>query len=345
MDLTNDQGEVTSHLQGLLSRSIKLMEYGIKPVFVFDGKPPELKAGELEKRRERAKEAQEALEKATEQGDEEKMAMYSKRVMRVSKEQNEDAKKLLRLMGVPVVEAPSEAEAQCAELCKSGKVYGTGTEDMDALTFGTTILLRNLTASEARKLPVQEIDLKKVLEGMAITMDQFIDICILCGCDFTDSIKGIGPKKAYMYIKKYGNIEGVIKNMPDHHKVPDLFPFEQVRKIFKQPEVTPGADVEIKFGECDEEGLTKFLVEEKKFDATRVQNAIAKLKGTRKQASQGRLDTFFPVVGKTTSSTAQKNKKAAASKGKKGASTPKKQPVTGKRKREDDDDSKKKKSK
>src|SRR5205085_1763017 len=136
-------------------------------------------------------------------GDEERMNMLSKRTIRVSKEQTEDAKKLLQLMGVPIVEAPSEAEAQCAELCRSGKVYGTGTEDMDALTFGTTILLRHLTFSEARKLPIQEIDLKKVLEGMGVTMDQFIDICILCGCDFTDSIKGIGPKKAFQYIKKY----------------------------------------------------------------------------------------------------------------------------------------------
>jgi flap endonuclease-1 len=344
MDLTNDAGEITSHLQGLLSRSIKMLEIGIKPVFVFDGKPPELKSGELEKRREKAKNAQEELNKATEQGDEEAMAMYSKRVVRVSKEQTEDAKRMLRLMGIPVVEAPSEAEAQCAELCKKGKVYGTATEDMDALTFGTSILLRHVTASESRKLPIQEIDLQKVLEGMEITMDQFVDICILCGCDFTDSIYGIGPKKALQYVKQHGNIEGVMKNaLKEKNKIPAFFPIDQVRQIFKHPEVTPAEELDLKFTDPDEEGLTKFLVEEKKFDPTRVSNAIGKLKATRKQGQQGRLDTFFKVVGKSTSSTAQKNKDAA----KKDKKTQKKGGAlfSGKRKREDEPATKNKKSK
>jgi flap endonuclease-1 len=346
MDLTNDQGEITSHLQGLLSRTIKFLENGIKPVYVFDGKPPELKSGELEKRREKAKDAQEQLDQATEQGDEERMNMLSKRTIRVSKEQTEDAKKLLRLMGVPVIEAPSEAEAQCAELCKSGKVYATATEDMDALTFGTSILLRHFTFSEARKLPIQEIDLNKVLEGMDITMAQFVDICILCGCDFTDSIRGIGPKKAYSYIKKYNNIEGVLKNMPTQHKAPEKFPFSEVRTIFNQPEVIKGEDIDLKWEEVDEEGLKQFLVKEKKFDETRVQNAIAKLKATRKQGSQGRLDSFFNVIGKSTSSTLLKNKKAAAAqKNKKGATSKKGNTVTGKRKREDETGGKKKKIK
>jgi len=336
--LTNEAGEITSHLQGLLGRTIKLLEYGIKPVFVFDGKAPELKSGELEKRREKLKEAKEGLEKAEENGDDEAKNMYFKRTVRVSKEQTDDAKKLLKLMGIPVIEAPSEAEAQCAELAKTGKVFATGTEDMDALTFGTSVLLRQLTNPEGK---VREYNLEKILEGMEITMDQFIDICILCGCDFTDSIKGIGPKKALQYIKKYNDIEGVIKNMPAQHKVPDKFPYERVREIFKKPEVIKGEEIDLKWTDVDEKGLIEFLVNDKKFNETRVANAIDKLKATYKQGSQGRLDTFFQVVGKSTSSTLDKNKKAAEDakkKGKKGAKSKATASKAGTKRKADDED-------
>merc|ERR1719330_39604 len=132
----NEDGQVTSHIIGMLTRTIKLMESGIKPVYVFDGKPPELKLGELDARRAKRNEATANLEKAKE---------------RVTREQNEETKRLLRLMGVPVVEAPSEAEATCAALCRDGKVYAAATEDADCLTFGTKILIRNLMAAEAQK--------------------------------------------------------------------------------------------------------------------------------------------------------------------------------------------------
>lgn len=129
-----------------------MLEMGLKPLYVFDGKPPEMKSSELEKRKERVEQAKQEMEKAEEAGDEDRLVQLSKRTIRVSKEQAEDAKKLLRFIGVPVIEAPSEAEAQCAELAKAGLVFATGTEDMDALTFGTPTLLRHLTFSEARKV-------------------------------------------------------------------------------------------------------------------------------------------------------------------------------------------------
>ena len=148
--LTNDEGETTSHLMGMFYRTIRLMENGIKPVYVFDGKPPALKGGELNKRQERRAEAQENLEKATDAGDSENVEKFSRRLVKVTKEHSEECKKLLSLMGVPYVDAPCEAEAQCCALVKSGKVYAVGTEDMDALTFGGNVLLRHLTFSEAR---------------------------------------------------------------------------------------------------------------------------------------------------------------------------------------------------
>lgn len=170
--LTSVDGETTSHLMGTFYRTIRLLENGIKPLYVFDGKPPDMKSGELSKRAERREEAQKALEKATEAGDATEMDKFNRRLVRVTKQHNEEAKELLRLMGVPYIDAPCEAEAQCAALVKSGKVYATATEDMDALTFGTNILLRHLTFSEARKMPVQEFYFDKVLTGMEFTKEQ-----------------------------------------------------------------------------------------------------------------------------------------------------------------------------
>merc|ERR1719291_632389 len=121
----------------MLTRTIRLMESGIKPVYVFDGKPPELKLQELAARREKRDEAKANLAKAVEQGNAEQILKSTKMTVKVTKEQNEETKTLLRLMGVPVVEAPSEAEATCAALCRDGKVYAAATEDADCLTRGS----------------------------------------------------------------------------------------------------------------------------------------------------------------------------------------------------------------
>eukprot|EP00026_Physarum_polycephalum_P009814 Phypoly_transcript_09951.p1 GENE.Phypoly_transcript_09951~~Phypoly_transcript_09951.p1 ORF type:complete len:406 (+),score=86.45 Phypoly_transcript_09951:96-1220(+) len=292
--LTNDVGETTSHLQGMFYRTIKMLSNGIKPVFVFDGKPPVLKTGELAKRAARKREAEAELEQAKEGGGQEEALKFAKRSVRVTKEHNEECKKLLRLMGVPVVEAPCEAEATCAALAKAGKVYATATEDMDALTLGTPILIRHLTFSEARKIPIKEISLQKVLEGLKLTEDQFIDMCILLGCDYSESIKGIGPKKSFELIQKYKSIEEILKHLDTKkYIVPEVFPYEAIRDLFKNPEVIDPATVEFKWVDPDEEGLKKFLVDEKGFNEKRVADSIEKLKKCKSTTVQSRLTTFF----------------------------------------------------
>merc|ERR1712012_1273705 len=145
--LTNADGETTSHLMGTFYRTIRMVENGIKPVYVFDGKPPTMKSGELEKRKKKREDAEAALAKAKEEGNMEEVDKQNRRLVKVGTNHVNDCKKLLELMGVPYVSAPCEAEAQCAELVKSGKVYAVGTEDMDALTFGSKVLLRHLTMS------------------------------------------------------------------------------------------------------------------------------------------------------------------------------------------------------
>merc|ERR1719215_177017 len=105
-----------------------------------------------------------------EAGDSEQVLKNMKMTTKVTREQNEQSKQLLRLMGVPVVDAPSEAEATCAALCRDGKVHAAATEDADCLTFGTKILVRNLMAAESQKKQILEVSLDRVLEQLNITM-------------------------------------------------------------------------------------------------------------------------------------------------------------------------------
>ncbi|BAS87236.1 Os03g0834000 [Oryza sativa Japonica Group] len=188
--LTNEAGEVTSHLQGMLNRTVRILEAGIKPVFVFDGEPPDMKKKELAKRSLKRDGSSEDLNRAIEVGDEDLIEKFSKRTVKVTKKHNEDCKRLLSLMGVPVVQAPGEAEAQCAALCENHKVFAIASEDMDSLTFGARRFLRHLTDLSFKRSPVTEFEVSKVLEELGLTMDQFIDLCILSGCDYCENIRG-----------------------------------------------------------------------------------------------------------------------------------------------------------
>lgn len=294
--LTNDFGQTTSHLQGLFYRTIRMLTNGLKPVFVFDGKPPELKSGELARRRKNKEKAVEELENATDEGDKEAIKKLNKRTVKVTPEMNAEAKKLLRLMGVPVIEAPGEAEAQCAALNKAGRVFAAGTDDMDTLTCGGKVLLRHLTYAETRKEPILEIHLDKVLQGLELTMDQFIDLCILLGCDYSDKIRGIGPKRALESIKKYGSIEKILENLDkEKYQVPNPFPYQEIREYFRNPEVIPPEECDLTFTEPDEEGLINFLCNEKGFNEERVKSGVDKIRKSKSKAVQSRITSFFTV--------------------------------------------------
>ena len=206
-------GEVTSHLQGMWSRTLRMIHEGLKPIYVFDGAAPEAKQKELESRKAKAAEATSDLKKAIEEGDAAQIEKMSKRTVRVSREQTADCRKLLKLMGVPSVDAKTEAEAQCAELVAKKKAWAVGTEDMDALTFGAKVLLRHMSYSEAKKKPILEFHLDAVLQALDFTMEQFVDMCILLGCDYCPRIHGIGPVKAFEAIKKHKTIETFLSNL------------------------------------------------------------------------------------------------------------------------------------
>eukprot|EP00218_Dolichomastix_sp_CCMP3274_P001498 CAMPEP_0170158780 /NCGR_PEP_ID=MMETSP0033_2-20121228/69098_1 /TAXON_ID=195969 /ORGANISM="Dolichomastix tenuilepis, Strain CCMP3274" /LENGTH=359 /DNA_ID=CAMNT_0010396235 /DNA_START=39 /DNA_END=1118 /DNA_ORIENTATION=+ len=328
--LTNEAGEVTSHLQGMFTRTIRMLEAGIKPVYVFDGKPPEMKSGELAKRKEKRVDADaklEAAKEAAEKAEDEDAAAeqlaevekYSKRTVRVTTEHNEECKRLLRLMGMPVVEAPCEAEATCAALCKAGKVYAVGSEDMDTLTFGAPKLARNLMAPSSQGRPILEYDYAATLQGLELEPTQFVDLCILCGCDYTDSIRNMGPVKALKGVKQFGNIEGIladIKGKKTNMEVPEEWNFTGARQLFVEPDVTDASSLEeFKWNTPDEQGLIDFLVKEKSFQQERVEKGVAKIKSAKSKGQQNRLESFFGAAT-THSSTMAKKRPEPASKGK-----------------------------
>ncbi|KAI4138501.1 MAG: hypothetical protein L6R39_006758 [Caloplaca ligustica] len=303
--LMNESGETTSHLMGMFYRTLRIVDNGIKPLYVFDGAPPKLKSGELAKRFARKAEATEQHEEAKETGTAEEVEKFSRRTVKVTREHNNECKKLLELMGIPYIVAPTEAEAQCAVLARAGKVYAAASEDMDTLCFNAPILIRHLTFSEFRKEPIQEFHLDKVLEGLGMERNQFIDLCILLGCDYVDPIPKIGPASALKLIRDYGTLEAVVEHIRNDPKkrytIPDDWPFQDARDLFIHPDVRQADHPECDFhwNAPDVEGLVKFLVTEKGFSEDRVRSAAARLQKNLKTSQQARLEGFFKPQPKT----------------------------------------------
>lgn len=320
--LTSEDGETTSHLLGMFYRTIRLVENGIKPLYVFDGKPPVLKGGELEKRLLKRTEALKQIENLKETGTVEELMKYEKRTVRASREQNEEARKLLKLMGIPFIMAPSEAEAQCAELARGGKVFAAASEDMDTLCYEPKFLLRHLTMAESRKMPIDQIEYSEMLRGLEMDRLTFVDLCILLGCDYCETIKGVGPVTAFKLIKEHGSLENIVKWIESNpektkYKVPENWPYKEAKELFMNPEISKADEVEFKWEEPDLEGLIEFMVKEKGFNEDRIRSGAEKLKKALKSGVQGRLDGFFTVVKLSPSK--RKAEKETKGKGKKKA--------------------------
>ncbi|CCG23271.1 hypothetical protein CORT_0D04310 [Candida orthopsilosis Co 90-125] len=312
--LTNEEGETTSHLSGFFYRTIRMVENNIKPVYVFDGKPPVLKGGELEKRLLRREEAQKQMDQIKDEGTVDEVMKYEKRLVRVGRDQNDEAKKLLELMGIPYVNAPCEAEAQCAELARGGKVFAAASEDMDTLCYEPPYLLRHLTFAEARKMPIDQITYSEAMEGLGMPKEQFIDLCILLGCDYCETIKGVGPVTAYKLIKEHGSLDNLVEYLqknPDKtkFKVPENWPYKEARELFLHPEVIEATEVELKWKEPDVDGLIEYMVKQKGFSEDRIRSGAEKLKKGLKGGVQGRLDGFFTVVSKPKEANGKDDKK------------------------------------
>lgn len=276
--LMNSRGEITSHLTGLLYRTSNLLNLGIKPVFVFDGEPPELKHHELERRADFKRESEEEWDRAMKEGRLEDALKHAKRTSRLTDEMLADAKMLLEYMGVPCIQAPSEGEAQCVHLCLKNEAWAVGSQDYDALLFGAPRLVKGLTLSG--KMELSLVELEKTLEALGVTREQLIDVAILVGTDYNEGVRGIGPKKGVKCVKENRLSELEIG-----------FDLDEVRGLFLKPNVTD--DYEIKWGVADEAMLVEFLCRKHDFSQTRVVNAARELVERQKAFSQQSLDRWF----------------------------------------------------
>jgi len=286
---TDAYGNVTSHLLGLLMRTTRLMgDYGVRPVFIFDGKPPELKMKTLQLRRQFRERAKREWEDAVRRHD--YSAAWSKavRMDSLTKAMQQDAKNMLVLLGIPYVQAPEEGEAQAAHMAARGDVWAANSRDYDSVLFGSPRLVRYVTISGQEFLPSkgigrplipEVIELQELLTALGISREQLIDLAILVGTDYNHGVHGVGPKTALKLIKEHAKLE----RLPERFKsqLPDNI--QELRTIFLKPTVTQ--DYEIRFKGLDESGLRRFLCEERGFSTDRVDLAIVRM---RKFYAQGR---------------------------------------------------------
>ncbi|MBR3155962.1 MAG: flap endonuclease-1 [Methanobrevibacter sp.] len=281
--LTDENGNVTSHLSGILYRNSSMIEKDIKPIYIFDGKAPELKSETQAKRREIRDEAEQIYKEALKEGDTEKARKFAMRSSKLSPEIIESSKKLLTYMGIPYVEAKGEGEAQAAYLVANGDAYAVASQDYDCLLFGAKRVVRNLAVSSNLK-SLEFYQLDKVLRQLDITREQLVDMGILIGTDFCEGLKGVGAKTA-LKLARSGKLEEKIDELQSQ-STHDL---EEVRDIFLKHNVN--TDYKIKWEKPNKDKLIEFLCYEHGFSVDRVSKASDKLKNLN--SSQGSLDAWF----------------------------------------------------
>lgn len=294
--LKDSRGRVTSHLSGLFYRSINLMELGMKLVYVFDGKPPDLKSVEIERRTTQRREAGVQYARAMQAGDIISARKFAEASTSLRRDMVQEAKLLLDAMGIPWIDAPSEGEAQAAMLAAEGTVKAAASQDHDSLIFGAPILVRNVTISGKRKLPSkgifinvqpERINLSNVMRELDITREQLVDLAILIGTDFNpDGFEGIGPARALKMIRSYGRLEGITEMKEKISKVD----YPAIRKLFLEPPVTKGLTPVWKPFEKDQ--ILSFLVDEHSFSTDRVRSAIERLEKVESNQTES-LERWF----------------------------------------------------
>jgi flap endonuclease-1 len=296
LHLTDTQGRVTSHITGLLYRNINFLSLGIKPVYVFDGKPPSLKSAEIEHRKQIKKDATVKYERAVSEGKMEDARKFAQQTTSMKDGMVEDSKHLLDLFGIPYIQAPSEGEATAALLTTTGHADVAASQDFDSILFGARKLVRNFTNSGRRKLPNRNtyieiepeiIDYKKNLEALGITREQLIDVGILIGTDFNpDGFERVGPKTAIKMIKEHGKLEDVTQIQEQL----EMIDYNAIRKIFLEPEVATVDKIE--FGEVRYDDIINYLSNERSFSRDRVNSSLNRLKKNMEKKSQT-LEKWF----------------------------------------------------
>jgi len=292
--LMDGRGHITSGLVGLFYRSSRLVyEYGIPMAFVFDGRRPDIKFSWLteEEREKRKMQREKTIREWREAVERRDLATaYSKAVTtgRLDSQVISDAKRVLDLMGVPWIQAPSEAEAQAAYMAKEGVAWASNSGDYDSLLFGTPRMARYISiAGKYRNvwLPSKPeiIELEGFLRAIRIKQEQLIDLALLIGTDYNRGIKGIGPKRALALVRRYGLIE----KMPSSITAQIHEDLAALRAAFMKPNVT--REYKVEFRPIDREGILRFLCDERQFDEAKVMSALKKMRKAPKQEGQTSL--------------------------------------------------------
>jgi len=294
--LKDSQGRVTSHISGLFYRNINLLELGMKLVYVFDGKPPELKTEEIRRRSEQRREAKDQYLRALQSGDMVQARKFAEASTLLRRDMVTDAKQLLDAMGIPWVDAPSEGEAQASVMALEGTVRAVASQDHDSMVFGAPVLIRNVTISGKRRLPgkgivvnvvPERIELSSVLASTGLTREQLVDFAILLGTDFNpDGFEGVGPATALKYLKKYGRLEEIKELREPLSSVN----YQDIRDLYLNPPVSKGVTPE--WGPMDREEVISFLVGQHSFSRDRVEAAIARVQAS-KPAQSETLEKWF----------------------------------------------------
>ncbi len=297
MDL---KGNITSHLSGLLYRNINLLAEGIKLIYVFDGVPPELKLKEIEER-QRAKEiAQEKYETAKEQGEEKDMKKYASQTVKLTKQILEESKELLIALGIPIIQAESEGEAEAAGIAKNKLAWASASQDYDSLLFGAPRLIRNLTLSRKRKTSsgaivdtsIEMIEFEDVLNKLQINQDQLICLAILVGTDYNPGgVKGIGQKRALEIVQKYQYPFPIFEFVANSDKYSLDFDWQEVYKQFKEFEAR--TDERIPELNINKDKVMEILVTRHDFSKERIDSALDKLKVLEENKKQKGLNEFW----------------------------------------------------
>ncbi len=291
--LMDSKGRVTSHLVGIWSRFSNLMSRGIKLVIIFDGKAPELKVNTQEEREHKKRIAEGKLKKAMEEEDVDGISKYSKQTVRMSPEIVKESKELLKAMGLPVIQAPNEADAQLAFIAEKKDIDYVASSDVDCLLYGAPKLVTNLTLSQRRKLPSgatvkitpEVIELQDVLNHLGIDRDKLIAIAMLVGTDYNKGIRGIGPKTALKLVKQENNFDKLFK------EVKAEFNWKKIYAIFKSMPVMK--EYQLKWNNVDEDKIRELLIEEHDFGKERVEKVLDNLRKKDKVKEQKGLSDFI----------------------------------------------------
>jgi flap endonuclease-1 len=297
--LTDQNGNVTSHLIGLFYRLTNLLKQNMKLVFVFDGEAPELKKKERERRNSIKSEAKAKYEEAKKEEDIDAMKKFASRTASLTSEMIREAKELLTALGIPYIQAPSEGEAQAAHMVAKGDAYAVMSQDADALLFGAPRIIKNLSISQKRKktgklgydkvLP-ELIDSKMVLEHLEISQEQLIILGILVGTDFNyGGVKGIGPKTALKLVKEYANNWDALFEEVKWSETFDLS-WHDVYDVFKSMPVSE--DYTLEWKPVDSEAVKNILVRDHQFSVERVESVLKDLDASDAGKQKG-LGDFF----------------------------------------------------